>query len=135
MANYRTRAGGSGALLELSAGVDTWPYNQPENQDEQAALTSYLNQNAGYRHGEHLWSTDLNKTTMTGYVGSALVLKAGGLLHIPFGILYKLGRLGNLYVYAAVLYFAIEKTPVGKAILAFLALMPEPMMLAGGIFL
>ena len=68
---------------------------------------------------------------MTGYVGSALVLKAGGLLHIPFGILYKLGRLGNLYVYAAVLYFAIKKTPVGKAILAFLALMPEPMMLAG----
>ena len=40
---------------------------------------------------------------MTGYVGSALALKAGGLLHIPFGILYKLGRLGNLYVYAAVL--------------------------------
>ena len=40
---------------------------------------------------------------MTGYVGSALVLKAGGLLHIPFGILYKLGRLGNLYVYAAIL--------------------------------
>ena len=77
--------------------------SQPENQDEQAALTSYLNQNAGYRHGEHLWSTDLNKTTMTGYVGSALVLKAGGLLHIPFGILYKLGRLGNLYVFVAVL--------------------------------
>ncbi len=66
--------------------------------------------NAGYRHGEHLWSTDLNKTTMTGYVGPALVLKAGGLLHIPFGILYKLGRLGNLYVYAAVLYFAIKNT-------------------------
>lgn len=132
MANYRTPVQADPALLqEFTAGVDTWPYNQPENQDEQAALTSYLNQNAGYRHGEHLWSTDLNKTTMTGYVGSALVLKAGGLLHIPFGILYKLGRLGNLYVYAAVLYFAIKKTPVGKAILAFLALMPEPMMLAG----
>ena len=29
------------------------------------------------------------------------------------------------------MYFAIKKTPVGKAILAFLALMPEPMMLAG----
>ena len=132
MANYRTPVQADPALLqEFTAGVDTWPYNQPESQDEQAALTSYLNQNAGYRHGEHLWSTDLNKTTMTGYVGSALVLKAGGLLHIPFGILYKLGRLGNLYVYAAVLYFAIKKTPVGKAILAFLALMPEPMMLAG----
>lgn len=79
MANYRTPVQADPALLqEFTAGVDTWPYNQPENQDEQAALTSYLNQNAGYRHGEHLWSTDLNKTTMTGYVGSALVLKAGG---------------------------------------------------------
>ena len=78
-------------LQEFTTGVDTWPYNQPESRDEQAALTSYLNQNAGYRHGEHLWSTDLNKTTMTGYVGSALVLKAGGLLHIPFGILYSWG--------------------------------------------
>lgn len=132
MANYRTPVQAEPALLqEFTTGVDTWPYNQPESRDEQVALTSYLNQNAGYRHGEHLWSTDLNKTTMTGYVGPALVLKAGGLLHIPFGILYKLGRLGNLYVYAAVLYFAIKKTPVGKAILAFLALMPEPMMLAG----
>ena len=110
MANYRTPVQAEPALIqEFTAGADTWPYNQPESRDEQAALTSYLNQNAGYRHGEHLWSTDLNKTTMTGYVGSALVLKAGGLLHIPFGILYKLGRLGNLYVYAAVLYFAIKK--------------------------
>ena len=70
MANYRTPVQADPALLqEFTTGVDTWPYNQPESRDEQAALTSYLNQNAGYRHGEHLWSTDLNKTTMTGYVG------------------------------------------------------------------
>ena len=44
MANYRTPVQADPALLqEFTAGVDTWPYNQPENQDEQAALTSYLN--------------------------------------------------------------------------------------------
>ena len=72
----------------------------------------------GYRHGEHLWSTDSNKTTMTGYVGSALALKAG-LLHIPFGILYKLG---GWEISMSMRQFCIlpSKTPVGKAILAFL---------------
>lgn len=132
MANYLSPVHAEPALLsEFIAGVDTWPYNQPESSDEQAALISYLNENASYRGGEHMWSTDLNKTTVTGYVGSALVLKAGELMHIPFGILYKLGRLGNLYVYAVVIYFAIKKMPIGKAICAFLALMPEPMFIAG----
>ncbi len=49
MANYRTPVQAEPALIqEFTAGVDTWPYNQPESQDEQVALTSYLNQNAGY---------------------------------------------------------------------------------------
>ncbi len=132
MANYRSPVDCGPALLqEFIAGIDTWPYNQPESGAEQEALNSYLNQSADYRGGEHRWSTDLNKTTMTGYVGSALLLKIGELVHIPFSVLYKLGRLGNLYIYAVILYFAIKKMPIGKAIFAFLALMPEPMMLAG----
>lgn len=132
MANYLTPVhAGSALLQEFISGVDTWPFNQPESKAEQKALTEYLNQNADYLDGEHLWSTNLNKTTMTGYVGAALVLKVGELLHIPFGILYKLGRLGNLFIYTIVVYFAIKKMPICKAIFAFLALMPEPMLLAG----
>lgn len=132
MANYLTPVhAGSALLQEFIPGIDTWPYNQPESMIEQEALTDYLNQNADYIDGEHIWSTDLNKTTMTGYVGSALVLKVGEMLHIPFGILYKLGRLGNFFTYAIVLYFAIRKMPVCKAIFAFIALLPEPILLAG----
>lgn len=132
ISNYRTPVDASPALCqEFTAGIDTWPYNQPGSEEEQEALNAYLDRESVYENGNMLWSTDLNKATATGYVGQALFLKAGQLLHLPFSFLFKLGRLGNLLVYSIVIYFAIRKTPVGKAIMAFLALAPEPMMLAG----
>lgn len=132
LANYRNPVPVSPAVLqEFSAGIDTWTYNQPGSKEEQAALNTYLDTEGDYRTGEHLWSIDLNKTTMTGYVTQALLIKAGSLLHLPFSVIYRLGRLGNLFFYCAVMYLAIRKTPVGKGILTFLALMPEPILLAG----
>ena len=132
MANYRTPVPVSPALLqEFSSGIDTWPYNQPGSAEENRALDDYLDREGDYKNGEHLWSIDLNKTTMTGYVTQALCVKAGTLLHLPFSVVYRLGRLGNLFLYCAVMYLAIKKTPVGKGIMTFLALAPEPMLLAG----
>lgn len=132
MANYRSPVPVSHAVLqEFVTGMDTWPYNQPGGREEQEALDRYLDTEGDYRNGEHLWSIDLNKTTMTGYVGSALFLKLGQMFKLPFSLLYKLGRLGNLYVYCIVMFLAIKRAPVGKAILMFLGLMPEPMLLAG----
>lgn len=132
IANYRSPVPVSPAVLqEFITGMDTWPYNQPGGREEQEALDRYLDTEGDYRNGEHLWSIDLNKTTMTGYAGSALFLKLGQMLRLPFSLLYKLGRLGNLYVYCIVMFLAIRRAPVGKAILMFLGLMPEPMLLAG----
>lgn len=132
ISNYRDPVDASPALCqEFTAGIDTWPYNQPGSGEEQEALNAYLDRESVYENGNMLWSTDLNKATATGYVGQALFLKAGQLFHLPFSLLFRLGRLGNLLVYSLVIYFAIRKTPVGKAIMAFLALAPEPMMLAG----
>lgn len=132
LANYRSPVPISPEISqEFIAGIDTWPYNQPDTVEEQRELNAYLDQRGDYRNGEILWSTDLNKTIFTGYAGTALFLKIGQILHLPFSLLFKLGRLGNLLVYCVILYFAIKKTPVGKGIMAFLGLMPEPMMLAG----
>ena len=132
MANYRTPVPVSPAILqEFSAGIDTWPYNQPQSAEELAALNAYLDAEGDYRNGEHAWSVDLNKTTMTGYVTQALCVKAGSLLQLPFSVVYRLGRLGNLFLYCIVMFLAIRKTPVGKGILTFLGLAPEPMLLAG----
>lgn len=132
LSNYRSPVSISPAIYqEFSAGIDTWPYNQPGTVEEQKEFDRYLDAAGDYRNGEILWSADLNKTIVTGYAGQALFLKIGQILHMPFSVLFKFGRLGNLLVYCIVIYFAIKKTPVGKGIMAFLALMPEPMMLAG----
>lgn len=132
LANYKNPLQVSPTVFqEFSAGVDTWPYNQPGTMEEQQEFDNYLDSSGDYKNGEILWSTDLNKNTVTGYVGQALFLKTGQILHLPFSDLFKLGRLGNLFVYCIIMYLAIKKTPVGKGIMAFLGLMPEPMMLAG----
>lgn len=132
MAHYRTPISVSSAVTqEFISGIDTWPYNQPDSIEEQQDFDQYLDQAGDYKNGPILWSADLNKTIMTGYAGSALFLKIGSLLSLPFSMLFKLGRLGNLFIYCLVLYFAIKRTPVGKGIMAFLGLMPEPVMLAG----
>lgn len=132
MANYRTPVSVSPAITqEFITGIDTWPYNQPGAVEEQREFDNYLDTAGDYRTGGILWSADLNKTIFTGYAGQALLLKAGQLFHLPFSALYKLGRLGNLFVYCIIMFLAIRKTPVGKGIMAFLGLMPEPMMLAG----
>lgn len=132
MSNYRTPVSVSPAITqEFIAGIDTWPYNQPGTAEEQREFDNYLDLAGDYRNGGITWSADLNKTIFTGYAGEALLLKAGQLFHLPFSLVYKLGRLGNLFIYCIALYFAIKKTPVGKGIMVFLGLMPEPMMLAG----
>lgn len=132
MANYRTPVPVSPTILqEFTAGIDTWPYNQPGSENELEALDHYLDTTGDYRNGEHLWSIDLNKTTMTGYVGQAAFVKLGSLLNLPFSDVYKLGRLGNLFGYCILMFLAIRITPVGKAMMAFLGLMPEPILLAG----
>jgi uncharacterized membrane protein len=43
---------------------------------------------------------------------------------MPFNIVYIMGRMFNLFMYVAVVYWAIKKLPYGKNILAVLALMP-----------
>ena len=42
----------------------------------------------------------------------------------------RLGRLGNLLIYAAVMFFAIKKTPVGKAVMAVIGLLPTSIFMA-----
>lgn len=132
IAHYRNPVQLSPTIFqEFSAGIDTWPLNQPGGLREQRELNQYLDQTGDYRNGSIRWSADLNKTTLTGYLGQAAFLKTGELFHLPFSLLFKLGRLGNLLIYVLVMALAIRKMPVGKGILAFIGLMPAPMMLAG----
>lgn len=69
---------------EFSAGIDTWPLNQPGGLREQRELNRYLDQTGDYRNGSIRWSADLNKTTFTGYLGQAALLKAGEIFRLRF---------------------------------------------------
>ena len=48
------------------------------------------------------------------------MIKAGQLLHLDFTSIYKLGRLGNLLLYCAVMFLAIRRIPFGKRIMLVL---------------
>lgn len=117
-------------LQQFRAGIDTWPFNQPQSLEEQRALNEYLNTTTDYKHGDCKWSAVTDKASVCGYIVSALFVKAARLFDIPFSVLYRIGRFGNLLLYCGVIYFAIKKTPVGKGIMAFIALMPTPVFLA-----
>lgn len=117
-------------MQQFSAGIDTWPYNQPDTIEEQKLLNQYLDDTGNYRNGKNSWSLETNKTTFQGYAGSAVMLRLGRLLHLPFSDLMRFGRWGNLLVYSILMFFAIRTVPIGKGMMAFIGLMPTPMFLA-----
>lgn len=131
LSSYPKAADISDSIMQMfSAGIDTWPYNQPSGQEEQQMLNRYWDENGNYKDGVHHWRAKTDKTTFQGYAGSMVMLRLGRLLGLRFSLLYRLGRLGNLLVYCGLMYLAIKKTPVGKGIMAFIGLMPTPMLLA-----
>jgi uncharacterized membrane protein len=117
-------------LRQFITGMYTWPTNQPGSGPEQRLSDSVLADQTRYGTGKNLWSTDLNNATVSGYLGEAAFVKLGELLHLPFPALFRLGRFGNLLLWCVLMTIAIRILPVGKCVLAFLGLMPEPLFLA-----
>ena len=65
-----------------------------------------------------------------GYIGSIIFTWLGRVLNLCFSKRYILGRIGNLTLYVAVMYFAIKKLDKGKTLLTCLALAPTPVFLS-----
>lgn len=110
--------------------LDSWPENQPGAAREQEMLREYLNEYGDYKTGDIHLNPIIPKGTIPAYLGQALILKVCKGLGLPWGTMLTLGRFGNLFVYAALLYLAIRKTPVGKVIMAVIGLMPTSLFLA-----
>lgn len=99
-------------------------------KEEYAELRAYLDE-----RGEEFLYTQSKETiipsyTMLAYIPQAVFLKIGLLLHVPFSVLYGLGKMGNLLVYIVVMYYAISIAKKKKLFLAFLAMMPTAVFLA-----
>lgn len=110
--------------------LDTWPENQPGSAMEQQEIRKYLNENSNYKTGEIHLKPEMPATAVPSYLGQALVLKLCKGFRVPWGIMFTLGRLGNLLIYAVLMYAAIKRTPVGKVIMAVIGLMPTSIFLA-----
>ena len=131
LSDYRVPVPVTDAVMdEFVTDINTWPFNQPGGLEEQRMVNAWLDSNASVYGGPHNWSTDLNHSSFTGYIGEAVFLKAGQLLKLPFSDLFRLGRVGNLIAYVLVMALAIRITPAGKGLMAFLGLMPEAVFLA-----
>lgn len=65
-----------------------------------------------------------------GYLPSALFLKIGMGLGMPFSILLLFGRMGDLLAYVFVMFWAIRLARGKKLLLCFFSLMPTPLFLA-----
>ena len=65
-----------------------------------------------------------------GYLPAASALMMGRILHLPYDLIFVLGRFSNLLVYSLVVFFAIRKLNSGKMLLAAIALLPTSIFLA-----
>ena len=76
--------------------LNDWPENQPGSREEQAAIERYFNQEGDYKNGSLHPDSVTPALSVPAYAGQALVLKVCKGLGLPFGMMIRLGRLGNL---------------------------------------
>lgn len=108
----------------FSAGMHTWPMNQPGSIEEKVELEHWLDETGNYLDGEQKLPTGWPNLNIHSYFGPAVVIKLFRLFGLPFTMLFRLGRFVNLLIYAVLLYLAIKTVPYGKRIMAVIGLMP-----------
>lgn len=117
----------------MDASVANWPFEQPQSIEEKRSTELYLDQNTLFQ-GDYpeanIQQHRLPGINTPGYVGSAIFINIARIIKLPFSELYRMGRMGNLFVYILVIFFAIRRICVGKHLMAVLALTPTAMMLA-----
>lgn len=65
-----------------------------------------------------------------GYIPGAVAHKIGRALHLPYVMIFYMGKFANLFVYIAVIYHAIKRLRSGKWLLTTMALFPTLIYIA-----
>ena len=118
------------AWNKMIPSLDDWPENQPGSLEEEQQIEEYFDTEGDYKNGTIHPDVTVPKGSVPAYLGQAVLLKIGKGLGLPLAALIRLGRLGNLLVYTAIMFFAIKKTPVGKAIMSAIGLLPTSVFMA-----
>lgn len=118
-------------LKEVS--LEGWPENIAQSQEERKLLETYYKTEGDYTKGSDVSikvPTEMSTVAAFNYIFMGLGIKAGKLLQLPFTAVFTLGRLFNMWSYILLVYLAIKKLPIGKYIMAVVALMPTPVFMA-----
>ncbi|MCI8483796.1 MAG: DUF2142 domain-containing protein [Lachnospiraceae bacterium] len=112
--------------------LSNWPYNINQSREEREAMKDYYLTEGDYKGSQsQKVPTNISFVGAYHYIFMSLGIKLGKLLHLPFTTVYMMGRLFNMWTYLVLIYFAIKRLPIGKYIMAVMALMPAPMFQAG----
>lgn len=114
--------------------LTNWPYHKPESEEESKQQIEYLDKNIKYyeedNNPDHIKDNYKLHLYSIGYVTQSLLIQLGKLFKLPFSIVFRMGRLGNLLLYVLVIFFAIRHLKVGKRLMMVLGLMPTTLFSA-----
>lgn len=112
--------------------LSNWPYNVAQSTEERQAIVEYYEIQGDYTNSDVRIEvpTEINTVAAFDYIFMSLGIKLGKLLHLSFVKVFMMGRLFNMWSYILFIYFAIKRLPIGKYIMAAIALMPTPMFQA-----
>ena len=106
------------------------PDYQPRGAEEMRLFNERLSAEGNYKDGENSPDFYTLPNRVPAYLAMAAGLKFGKGLSLSWPALLLLGRIGNLLLYAALMYAAIRIAPAGKLLLTAIALFPENIFLA-----
>lgn len=106
------------------------PVYQPGTLEETEDFDAYLRRYGDYKAGNNTPDFYTMPNRIPSYLSMAAMVKLGKGLSLSWPFLLTLGRLGNLLLYALLMFFAVRITPVGKLLLLVIALFPQNVFLA-----
>ncbi|MBO5509467.1 MAG: DUF2142 domain-containing protein [Lachnospiraceae bacterium] len=104
-----------------------WPLNQPQTYEEYGTQAAYVNENAA---GDTDLKGSVSLSGLAGYLAPAVGIAVGKFFHLPFTVLYKMGKVCSLLLYIALVYMAIKRMSSGKRLLMVMALLPTPVYMS-----
>lgn len=91
--------------------------------EERADMIRTINALGESTDGRGVWDYNLSISSI-GYIFQAAAITVGRFLHLPFYLIWLLGKFSNVLLYSLGMGMAVSITPIGKKLLAVLAVMP-----------
>ncbi len=116
--------------FNYSYGIKLEIGNIPRTYEEFNMINEYLNDNSNVEGKTIINENKYISYDNFTYIPSAIAVYLCKIFKTPYTLLFHMGKLVNLLVYIAVMFYAIKNAKVGKKLLFVLALLPSTIFLA-----